>query len=288
MKSLRTNGIELEYEVTGSGEPLLLISPVIADGVQPLFSDPALSDRFQLIRYHKRGWLGSTHSPPPVSIADHAADAAALLECLSIPRAHVVGHSSGAAVAAQLALNAPERVHTLGLLELTMFSVPTGPAFLEKAGPVLEAYERGDAAGAVAAFLSSVSGLEWAECQAVLERNVPGAVANAIKDADTFFGIELPSLVQWTFGADQAATIDRPVLSMLGSRTGPLWVEVAEFLRSSLPDLKECRIEGAGHFLHMERPEPVARAIAEFLARNAMVETYLGARGQAGRRYSVA
>jgi pimeloyl-ACP methyl ester carboxylesterase len=277
MKSVRTNGIELEYEVTGSGEPLLLISPVIADGVLPLFSDPALSDRYRLIRYHKRGWLGSTHAPPPVSIADHAADAAALLEYLSIPRAHVVGHSSGAAVAAQLALDAPGRVHTLGLLELTLFSVPIGPAFLEQAGPVLESYESGDAAGAVAAFLSSVSGLDWAECQAVLEKHVPGAVANAIKDADTFFSIELPSLVEWMFGADQAATIDRPVLSVLGGRTGQLWVETAEFLRSSLPDVEECRIDGVGHFLHMERPKPVARAIAEFVARNAMVGTYVEA-----------
>jgi pimeloyl-ACP methyl ester carboxylesterase len=273
MKSVKVNEIELQYEATGSGEPLLLISPVLADGVLPLFSDPALSDHYQLIRYHRRGWLGSTHTPPPVSIADHAADAAALLEYLNIPRAHVAGHSSGAAIAVQLALDAPERVHTLGLLELTLFSVPIGPAFLEQAGPVLESYESGDAPGAVAAFLSSVSGLDWAECQAVLEMHVPGAVANAIEDADTFFGIELPSLIEWTFGADQAATIDRPVLSVLGSRTGQLWVQAAEFLRSSLPDVEECKIEGVGHFLHMERPKPVARAMAEFMARNSTVGT---------------
>ena len=275
MKSVKVNGIELEYEATGSGEPLLLISPVIADGVLPLFSDPALSDRYQLIRYHRRGWLGSTHTPPPVSIADHAADAAALLEHLNIPRAHVAGHSSGAAIAVQLALDMPDTVHTLGLLELTLFSVPSGPAFLDHAGPVLDAYESGDAADAVAAFLSSVSGLDWAECQAVLEKHVPGAVANAIEDADTFFGIELPSLIGWTFGADQAATIDRPVLSIMGSRTEQLWVEVAEFLRSSLPDVEERKIEGVGHFLHMERPEGVGRAMAEFVARNSLVGTYV-------------
>jgi pimeloyl-ACP methyl ester carboxylesterase len=277
MKSVELNDIELQYEATGSGEPLLLISPVVADGVLPLFSEPALSDRYQLIRYHRRGWLGSTHTPPPVSIADHAADAAALLEYLNIPRAHVAGHSSGAAIAVQLALDAPERVHTLGLLELTLFSVPIGPAFLEQAGPVLESYESGDAPGAVAAFLSSVSRLDWAECQAVLEMHVPGAVANAIEDADTFFGIELPSLIEWTFAADQAAKIDRPVLSVLGSRTEQLWVEAAEFLRSSLPDVEECKIEGVGHFLHMERPKPVARAMAEFMARNSTVGTYVEA-----------
>ncbi len=113
MERAKVNGVELEYEVVGSGEPVLLISPVLADGFVPLLSEPALADRYQLIRYHKRGWVGSTHTPPPVSIADHVADAAALLDHLGVPRAHIAGHSSGAAVAAQLALDHPERVHTL-------------------------------------------------------------------------------------------------------------------------------------------------------------------------------
>ena len=113
MQSVNVNGVDLEYEVTGAGEPVLLISPVLADGFLPLLAEPALADRYQLIRYHKRGWVGSTHTPPPVSIADHAADAAALLDHLGVRRAHVAGHSSGAAVAAQLALDHPEYVHTL-------------------------------------------------------------------------------------------------------------------------------------------------------------------------------
>ncbi|MDQ1552845.1 MAG: hypothetical protein QOD50_2267, partial [Actinomycetota bacterium] len=118
MESAKVNGIELEYEVVGSGEPLLLISPVLADGFLPLLSEPTLADRYQLIRYHKRGWLGSTHTPPPVGIADHAADAAALLDHLGVPRAHIAGHSTGAAVAAQLTLDHPEAVRSLILLEL--------------------------------------------------------------------------------------------------------------------------------------------------------------------------
>jgi pimeloyl-ACP methyl ester carboxylesterase len=140
MESVKVNGVELEYELIGSGEPMLLISPVLADGFVPLLSEPALADRYQLIRYHKRGWVGSTHTPPPVSIADHAADAAALLDQLGVPRAHVAGHSSGAAVAAQLALDHPETVHTLILLELSLLSVPGGEAFLNQATPALEAY----------------------------------------------------------------------------------------------------------------------------------------------------
>jgi pimeloyl-ACP methyl ester carboxylesterase len=270
MQRANVNGVELEYEVVGSGQPLLLISPVLADGFQPLLTEPVLADRYQLIRYHKRGWVGSTHTPPPVTIADHATDAAALLDHLGMRRAHVAGHSSGAAVAAQLALDHPENVHTLILLELSLFSVPTGEAFVQQAGPVFEAYASGNHAGALAMFMSAVSGLDWATCRAVLDESVPGAVAQAVKDADTFFGIELPALTQWAFGPEQAARINQPLLSILGAETQPLWVEVADFLRCHLPQVEERTIDGVGHLLHIQRAGPVARAMAEFLERNSL------------------
>ena len=270
MQSVKVNDIELEYEVVGAGEPVLLISPVLADGFLPLLSELKLADRYQLIHYHKRGWVGSTHTPPPVSIADHAADAAALLDHLGVRRAHVAGHSSGAAVAAQLALDHPETVHTLILLELALLSVPSGETFLEQAGPAFEAYASGDHSGALAMFLSALSALDWETCQALLEERVPGAVAQSVRDADTFFGIELPALTEWAFGAEQAATIHLPVLSVLGTETQPLWVEIAAFLRSSLPHVEQCTIDGVGHLLHIQRPEPVARGMAEFLTRNPM------------------
>lgn len=268
MKSVEVNGIQLEYETLGSGEPVLLISPVLADGFLPLLAEPSLSDHFQLIRYHRRGWAASTHTPPPVTIADHAADAAALLDTLGIRRAHIAGHSSGAAIAVQLALDHPDTVHTLILLELSLFSVPSGQPFLQQAGPAFEAYTRGDHPEALATFMSAVSGLDWTACHALLEERAPGATAQAIADADTFFGIELPALAAWTFSAQQAATIQQPVLSVLGNETNPFWVEVDTFLGSSLPNLEQRTIDHVGHLLHLQRPEPVARAIAEFLARN--------------------
>jgi pimeloyl-ACP methyl ester carboxylesterase len=270
MEIAKVNGVELEYEVSGSGEPVLLISPVLADGFVPLLSEPALADSYQLIRYHKRGWVGSTHTAAPVSVADHAADAAALLDHLGVPHAHIAGHSSGAAVGAQLALDHPETVHTLILLELSLLSVPSGAAFFQQAGPAFEAYGSGDHEGAFGIFMSVVSGLDWETCRALLEERAPGMVAQAVKDADTFFGVELPALGEWNFGTEQAADIHRPVLSVLGADTQPLWVEVAAFLRSSLPYVEECTIEGVGHLLHVQRPEPVAQAMAEFLTRNSI------------------
>jgi pimeloyl-ACP methyl ester carboxylesterase len=270
VESVNINGVELEYEVLGAGEPVLLIDMLLADCFLPLLSEPALADRYQLIRYHKRGWVGSTHTPPPVSIADHAADAAALLDHLGVRHAHLVGHSTGAAIAAQVALDHLDAAQTLTLLEPTLVSLPRGQAFLKDAAPVFEAYAGGDHAGAFAMFVAAASGLDWATCRALLEERIPGVVTQSIKDADTFFGVELPALTEWEFGSDQAAAIHRPVLSVLGAETQPLWVEIADFLRAALPYVEECTIDGVGHLLQIQQPQPVARAIAQFLGGNSM------------------
>ena len=270
MDKATINDVELEYEATGTGEPVLLISPVLADGFIPLVEAGPLADRHLLIRYHKRGWVGSTHTDGAVSVEDHAADAATLLEHLGVAHAHVVGHSSGAAVAAQLALDHLDRVHTLTLLELSLLSVPSGESFLQQAAPVFEAYAAGEHDTAIAMFLTAASGMDWQDCRNMLEARVPGIVVQAVKDAKTFFEVELPGLAQWVFGETEAGRIRRPTLSILGSDTGPLWVEVAQFLRNTMPYVDEHTIDGVGHLLHLQQPAPVAHAIAEFLARNPM------------------
>ena len=50
-------------------------------------------------------------------------------------------------------------------------------------------------------FLRAVSGLEWQTCRELLKLRIPGAIHQAVKDADTFIGVELPALTDWTFDA---------------------------------------------------------------------------------------
>ncbi len=270
METAKLTGIELQYELTGSGDPVLLISTgPIADSFLPFVSESALANRHRLIRYRQRRTAG-TNDPAPVSFAQHAADAAALLGHLGIRRAHVAGHSSGATTALQLAFDHPEIVCTLVLLEPPLMSVPSAAAFFEKIGPALAAYGSGDREGAMAGFMGVVCSLDWQTCRTLVEKRVPGGVAQAMKDADDWFGSFLPALGAWQFGPEQAAAISQPVLSVLGTQTQQLFAESHDLLHTWFPQLEDCVIEGVAHLLHMQRPEPVARCVSEFFARHPM------------------
>ena len=268
MQSVKINGAELRYEVTGSGEPVLLISTgPIADSFRPFVSEQPLA-RYRLIRYEQRRGGASERSARPVSFAEHAADAAALLGHIGVDRVHVAGHSTGAAIALQLTLDHPEVVHSLVLLEPPFMSLPSAGAFLEKAKPALTAYGSGDREGAMAGFLSVVCSLDWETCQAHVEKHVPGGVALALKNADNFFGSYLPALGAWQFGSAQATGIPQPVLSVWGTDTERWFADSKDLLPSWFPQLEDCRIDGVAHLLHLQRPEPVARGVAEFFARH--------------------
>src|SRR5215813_14649118 len=102
MRTLVTNGVKLEYEIRGVGKPVALIHlSLCADSFATLMDQPALAG-YQLIRYHRRGYAGSSQTAGPVAIANQAADLAGLLDSLGVRRAHIVGHSYGGLVALQL------------------------------------------------------------------------------------------------------------------------------------------------------------------------------------------
>jgi pimeloyl-ACP methyl ester carboxylesterase len=276
MKNAKINGIDLEYEITGAGEPLLLISTgPIADSFRPFVHDAALASRYRMIAYHQRGQVGTPRGPgsDPVSFQQHAADAAALLRHLEVERAHVGGHSTGAAIAMQLAVDQPGLVHTLTLLEPPLTSVPSAAAFFDRAGPALAAYRAGDRETAMVKFLSMVSGLDWDTCRAGLEAHVPGGAARAIEDADSFFAGYLAALGAWQFDASRAASIAQPVLAVVGTATDPFFAESHALLHTWFPHIEDCTIDGVGHLLHMQCPEPVLAGVGSWLARHAMARS---------------
>ena len=116
MTSLPT-GIDLYYEVEGSGEPLLLIMGTASDHSTWSRQVEAYRDRYTVITYDARGTGLSTHPADPASYSMRtlADDAAGLLRHLGFGRAHVSGLSLGSATAQELALNHPDLVASLQL-----------------------------------------------------------------------------------------------------------------------------------------------------------------------------
>ena len=263
METARVAGVRLEYEVRGSGEPVLLIhGSHIARSFLPLVAQRALSDRYMLIRYHRRGFLGSSAVQGPVGIADQAADARALLDHLRVRRAHVVGHSYGGAIALQLAADAPERVHSLVLLEAALLTVPGGQAVVDLVRAAGERYRRGDWDVAQDLFAGSP------DERADVVRNVPGALEQALRDTDTYFGVEAPAHEAWQFGAEEGRRITAPTLFVLGARSSRLYVEAYEQVREWMPQTEKAVLEDATHLLHIQQPAGAARILLDFLSRH--------------------
>jgi 3-oxoadipate enol-lactonase len=261
MHRAKIDQIELDYDIRGTGDPMLLIHGAhLADAHRPLMAEPAL-ETFQKIRYHRRGFAGSSRPPAPGSTEDQADDAVGLLNHLAIDRAHVVGHSYGAMIALSLAASHPTRVRSLVLLEIPALTGPARAAFMDAMAQVTHHYTEGDPTRAVHEFFALLRP-DW---RAVIDRTVPGGVEQAEKDASTFFELDLPAVALWSFGPEQAAAITCPVLSVLGTASGPLFADGRAQLHEWFPQCENAEITGATHLLQVEEPATVATAIAAFL-----------------------
>jgi pimeloyl-ACP methyl ester carboxylesterase len=268
MQPVHLDDVELEYDVGGSGEPLLLIhGGFIADAFFPLLAEPRIVSSYRVISYHRRGYAGSSRATAPFTIRQQAADARALLRHLGVPRAHVAGHSYGGSIAIQHSLDAPDLVGSLALLEPGLvFLVPSGPVFQEMLVPVQSMYQRGDRAGAVDAYLSQVVGPEYRQ---LLEKFLPpGAFELAVADSDTTLGVEVEALQQWSFTAEDAARIRQPVLSVIGEESEPIFREIHSLLQQWIPHAEELVVPKATHALEFMNPQAVADGLARFLDRH--------------------
>jgi pimeloyl-ACP methyl ester carboxylesterase len=265
MQLARLDGVTLEYDEVGSGEPLLLIHGglIAADSFVPLLAESSLASRWRMIRYHRRGYVGSSSASAPFTIGQQAADARALLGHLGIARAHVAGHSYGGAIAIQLTLDAPDLVGSLALLEPALASAVEPPEeFLEAIGSASSKYQGGDRAGAVDAFLSFVLQPEY---RPLLDKNLPGAFDQAVADIGTPFRVELDALFNWSFTAEDAARIRQPVLSVIGEESGPMFDEGHKLIQQWIPHAEELRVPQANHALQFMNPRAVAEGLADFL-----------------------
>ena len=266
MKTFSANGATLEYMVRGAGEPLLLIhGAMVADSFEPIADH--LAAAHQLITYRRRGYGGTP--PHEVStISKHAADAVALLDHLKIDVAHVGGHSFGAMTALQIAIDSPQRVHSLALLEPLLPDAASASEFGSRIATVVELYQSGKYRGALERMLSTVGGPDpLPRLNATLS---DGWFEQTLGDFTTSFGADAAAVKAWEFRQENAATISKPTLTLVGSETEPIFAETGQLLSQWLPNAEQYVVDGATHLLHWEDPEGVAAGLLAFLSRHPM------------------
>lgn len=113
------DGFHLAFVDRGDGEPVLLIhgfgSSHSVNWVTPGWVKTLTEAGYRTVAFDNRGHGASSKSyePEDYRAQKMASDAAALLDHLGIPRAHVMGYSMGARIAAFMALDHPEKAATL-------------------------------------------------------------------------------------------------------------------------------------------------------------------------------
>ncbi len=269
MERLDVDGTTLEYTDQGAGEPVVLMhAGLCAAWFEPLLDEPALAG-YRLIAYHRAGYAGSSHPWGSVSLADHAGHCHGLMRRLGIARAHLVGHSSSADIALQLALDEPAAVQSLTLLEPALMDVPSRTAWGQAVAiPAIERYRAGDRAEAVDIWMRGVAGESY---RTAMDRVLPGAFEQAVADAPTFFEQELPAVQQWSFGEQDAHRVTQPALAVVGGlshQVSPVWEERQALLLAWLPHVEPFVLDGATHLLHLQNPRGMAEALAGFLSRH--------------------
>ena len=113
MPRMLANGVELYNEVSGAGQPVLLIHGLGSSSTDWQSQVAELSRSYQVITFDLRGHGQSDKPAGPYTMAMFAADTVGLLQALGVSTAHIVGLSLGGGIAFQLAVDVPAVTKTL-------------------------------------------------------------------------------------------------------------------------------------------------------------------------------
>jgi pimeloyl-ACP methyl ester carboxylesterase len=260
----RTGAAELACtDSGGDGDALVLIhGGGLADWFTPLAADPALK-RHRVIRVVRAGYTGAP-APDGLTVGDHAGHTAALLRHFGAAPAHVVAHSSGCAVALQLALDRPDLVRSLTLCEPPLVETLADPAdhdLLRTAiGPVVgaatAAAARGDVPAAFDTFMTAICGPD--------HRRVMTDVLGVVRPCEYFFTGEMPAVGAWTVDPADLAGLRAPVLLVQGGDSPPPVHRLVAHLAGSIPGATVATVADAGHLMPLTAPAELGRLIGDF------------------------
>lgn len=268
MPYVRANSVDLYYETSGDGDPLVLVHGGWSDhdNWQPVA--PTLAQSFMVVAYDRRGH-GQSRRGDQGSRRDQEDDLAALIEGLGNAPAHVAGTSFGASIAIGLAARRPELVRSVIAHEPPLISVvandpdiqPLLASVQATVESVLAQLARGRIEDAARQFVEEVAlgPGAWEQLPEPLRRTmVESAPAFAAEQQDAAWASVEPAAL---------ARIESPVLLSQGDQS-PLWFAGIVAKLATLIDGTELRTyPGAGHAPHITHPHDYVAGVTDFLAR---------------------
>jgi 3-oxoadipate enol-lactonase len=258
--SLRSNGINLHYEVHGTGEPLLFIHGLGSSTRDWEAQVPAFSADYQVITFDLRGHGQSDKPAGPYSMAMFTLDAIGLLKALRVEQAHVVGLSLGGGVAFQLTVDAPGLVRTLTIVnsapELILRSFKDRVTIWQRLAIVrlMGMRKMGEVLG-TRLFVSPE--------QAALRRTF---VSRWSENDPRAYLAAMRAMVGWSVTA-RLGSIRCPTLVLTADQDyTPLALKQA--YTAQIPGAELVVIPDSRHALPMERPQEFNQALLGFLGRH--------------------
>jgi pimeloyl-ACP methyl ester carboxylesterase len=261
------NGVQLHFQRSGAGEPLVLVHGSWVDGGVWSGVLPLLARSFEVVAYDRRGHSRSSCPPGQGSVRDDVDDLASLIESLELSPAHVAGASMGGSIALRLAAARPELLRSVAahepplfdLLDAEELDLPELSELRLRLATVAERLAAGDMEGGARLYFDQVAetpggweGLDHSRRRLLLSN--ASTYLDQGRDPDAL-GIDTEDLA--AFGGLALLTF--------GNRRPPLFRRIVEMVVAAMPGARSEAIPGATHDPQVTHPGPYARLIEGFV-----------------------
>lgn len=280
---IQANGIRMHYVTEGKGPPVVLLHGFPENWYAWRHQIPALAGHFRVIAPDLRGY-GDTEKPPKVSdyqIGTIAADIASVIKALGYEKAHIVGHDWGGAVAWNMAIEYPQIVDHVAVLNcphpsifakalktnhrqmrrswyIFLFQIPLLPELLFKINSrkMLKRLFRGSA---IRKEAFTDEDLE----QYYQALRKPGALTSALN----YYRAAFRKKEKKDAATPKNAKIAAPVLVIWGEEDAALGKELTEGMDPLFSGPFRIQyLPNCGHWVNEEQPEIVNPLLLEFLS----------------------